>query len=782
MEAGSGRGLFGQATGPPPETAADLSRLARVAVERSIDHGWAGAGDAEGLTYAVPADLELSVGDRVEVPLGRGATGAAGVVLELGGPELVGGLDPRRIRSIEKAVPGALPDELVELARWMARYYVCPIGLALATLVPAAVKKAVGRRAVEQVRPTGAEVDPAGLTPSARAALEVIGEIAEPDWPMDRRVLARRVGAVNAAPINRLVEAGALESVITERVRTNEDLFPVEHDTTPRPEPTAAQSRAIDGIVRTFGGFATHLLLGVTGSGKTEVYLRTIERVLEAGRTALVLVPEIALTPQTSRRFLGRFAGAGVAVLHSGLPASARHREWKRAATGEARVVVGARSAVFAPLPGLGLIVVDEEHDGSYKQDQLPRYHARDVAIKRAQLRGCPVVLGSATPSLESYANAARRRATVWRLGERVGGARLPEVKIVDLAKQPRPDDARGGETVAIGARLGECLRETLASGDQAMLLLNRRGFASCVACLRPSCGWTLGCESCDARMVVHRAGLRAGQRAPSGVLRCHHCLSEHLVPTVCALCGGPIGTLGVGTQRVETELRDRFGLELGRDFERVDSDTMHRAADYFDVLGRFDRGELKLLLGTQMIAKGLDVRGVRLVGVLSADTALFMPDFRASERTFQLVAQVAGRAGRGEKPGRVIVQTFNPEDPAIVLASRHDYEGFAREELRIRAESGLPPARRMVRIVCRDERRERAEERASAIATALVSTGHVEVSGPMACPIERIGGRFRVAVDAYADGAPAIQRAMAAPENWRAISSLFISATSSPA
>ena len=732
----------------------------RVAVERGLDLG-------EGLTYRGEG---LEVGQRVEVPLGRGDARAGGFVVRVGGAELLDGLDPARVKRVLGASSARLPGPLVELARWMSGYYVCPLGMVLATMMPAAVKAGTGLRTrtlVERAEGAGgADEAVAGLAKSAAAAWAAIAAMEPGVFPIDAKDLAHRAGASNAGPVNRLVAAGLLREVQVRVVRAPEAFWSERVEAAPAawPTPTPDQQRVIEGIGSGLGAFGVHLLRGITGSGKTEVYLRLIERVLDAGRSAIVLVPEIALTPQTAGRFLDRFGRHGVAVLHSGLAGSSRNQQWSAAASGAARVVVGARSGVFAPVPGLGLIVVDEEHDSGYKQDQLPRYHARDVAVVRGQIEGVPVVLGSATPSMESWANAQRGRYALWELNERVGGGRLPKVTIVDLAVERRrrreaSGDPRTLET--IGPTLGAALERVLGSGGQAVLLLNRRGFASYIACPDAGCGWTLGCDACDTKMVVHRGRERAGH------VRCHHCLAEQLLPKVCPLCGKKVIELGAGTQRVERELEQRFGTTLGlvegETFARVDSDTMRSAADYFEVLGKFGRGEYKVLLGTQMVAKGLDYPNVRLVGVLNADTSIGVPDFRACERTFQLVTQVAGRAGRGVAPGEVIVQTMSPAEPAIRLAAAHDFPGFARRELAMREASGLPPAWRMARVVVRDEDLGKAESAADAIAAAVrerAGEGMV-VQGPAPCPISRVAGQFRFSVEVFARSPKEIQRVL---------------------
>ncbi|MBA4119527.1 MAG: primosomal protein N' [Isosphaera sp.] len=757
-----------------------------------------------GLSYAVPAGMTLRVGELVTVPLGSAST--TGVVLRVGGPELLGGVDRQRVRAVAVAHGSALPASVLELARWMSRYYVCPLGMVMPAVVPGAVQRGVGRR-TRRVLGLDARASQiagqAGLSPRARGALARAIELPAEAWPIEPSALGERLG-VGAGVLRRLVSAGALVEGTRLEVRAGPGRSgptpATEAVRTAPPTATAEQASAIAGVTGTLGGYAAHLVFGVTGSGKTEVYLRAIEAMMrrdpEAG--AIVLVPEIALTPQTERRFVERFGAGTVAVLHSGLTAAQRHAYWtacaghgSAAVGGGPRVVVGARSAVFAPLPRVGLIVVDEEHDGSYKQDQLPRYHARDVAIKRAHLEGCPVVLGSATPSLESWWNAGGggdqgagggggvARYTLHRLLSRATGARLPTVRVVDLLEEARerargPGNAgsgwRDGHVHLIGPTLERELDRTLGAGGQAILLLNRRGYANYICCATsPRCAWVMRCAHCDVTAVYHTDEAQRGRGGPAGVVRCHHCLGETLLPGRCPVCAAGVNTFGMGTQRVEAELArklgHRRGLEPGVSMVRADADSMRGGARaYFDVLGRFGRGEVRVLLGTQMIAKGLDFANVRLVGVVQADTALALPDFRASERTFQLVAQVAGRAGRAggdAPPGLVIVQTLRPDEPAIVLASRHDYESFAAAELAVRRMSGLPPAWRMARVVCRDTDPAKAVARGQAVRGALdaasaalgLDAAGLRLRGPHPCPIARIDDHHRQEVIIQAGG-----------------------------
>lgn len=726
--------------------------LVRVAIDRSVE--------GEGLTYASPWH-DIRMGEQVEVPLGR--VKARGVVVARGGDELLEGIERGRVRRLLARSGTGLSEELVALGRWIASYYVTPLGMVLASMVPAAVKQRTGSRMVEVVdrQPEDVEreaLEQVRLTPSARAAWERIVELGRVGLPAEPKGLARDIGTT-LGPINRLVAAGLLRRFDREEIRARgfqpatEGREEVPEEAKPRPN--EEQRAAIEGIAGTLGGFVVHLLFGVTGSGKTEVYLRLIERVLAEGKTALVLVPEISLTPQTALRFRQRF-GELVAVLHSGLSASQRHEQWELASSGRARVVVGARSAVFAPLQSLGLVVVDEEHDGSYKQDTLPRYHGRDVAIKRAQLANCPVVLGSATPSLESWSKSTGEGAKyrLWTLRKRAGAGALPSVRVVDLAAE-QPSATAGGAgrgPLMIGATLRGALERTLKEGGQAILLLNRRGFATFMHC--PVCKWTLSCRDCDAAMVMHK-----GRELPKGELvRCHHCLAEQRVPEKCPSCGSRVMGLGVGTQRVEEELTALLSSAFPDEsvpemLVRIDADTVKSVRELHEALGRFGTGKARVLLGTQMIAKGLDFPNVRLVGVVSADTALNLPDFRAGERTFQLVAQVAGRAGRGEHPGTVIVQSFSPLAAPVRLAAQHDYEGFATEELELRRRAGLPPAWRMARIVVRDEDPTKGHARAEELGAMLRAEAErlwVEweaesrIDGPVPSAIARIGGWHR--------------------------------------
>lgn len=746
----------------------------RVAVERGIDRGR----DIAALTYRAAGEAEIHVGQRVEVPLGRGDKVTSGIVVVVGGDELLDGIPPSKVKSVLKIGTARLPERLVDLAVWMSEYYVCPLGMVLASMMPAAVKQSIGLVNRVELEAAGADeaaviLSAAKITPAVAEAWKAVSELGL-TAPIGGRELATKIGARTLGPVNKLIRLGLLKQVERQMVKARTPLwenFRVEEKQSRTIQLTAEQTRIASGLTNALGGFGVHLLRGVTGSGKTEVYLRLIEQVMARGMTSLVLVPEISLTPQTAGRFLDRFAGndpGAVAVLHSGLTSAERHRQWALAASGHARVVVGARSAVFAPVHNLGVIVVDEEHATDYKQDQLPRYNGRDVAIKRAQMEGCPVILGSATPSLESWANATATppKFRLWELTSRVGGGRLPRVEVIDLAAERKELAQTQGGTPrsfpAVGMRLAGALSRVLEKEGQAILLLNRRGYSSYICCPAADCGWVMKCDHCDVCMVLHKVV----EPVRGSVVRCHHCLAEQIVPKQCPVCTRPTIPFGTGTQKLEEELGKTFSRWLvpGDSLVRVDGDTMKSAADYFRVLARFAKGDVKVILGTQMIAKGLDYPNVQLVGVINADTGLALPDFRSAERTFQLVCQVAGRTGRGDKPGLVIVQTANPEDPAIELASRHDYRAFAEQELALRRECGLPPATRMARIVVRDEDFAKAQTHAKELGEHLnkARTRDMQILGPGPAPISRIAGFHRFSIEVIAPTAAELHSALA--------------------
>ncbi len=487
------------------------------------------------------------------------------------------------------------------------------------------------------------------------------------------------------------------------------------------------------------GGFRPFLLYGVTGSGKTAVYFAAMRRALDAERSALLLVPEIGLTPAMAGQLVEAF-GAEVALLHSGLTPDERAEQWHRIRRGEARVVVGTRSAVFAPLQSLGLVIVDEEHDGSYKQEETPRYHGRDVAVMRAREAGAAVVLGSATPSLESWANAQRGRYGLIEMTGRVMGRPLPEVELVDMREEFR---AVGKEEI-FSRRLVEETRATLARGEQVILLLNRRGYSYTVICR--GCGEKLECENCSIAMTYHKQGeLAHDGQAPAGArLECHYCGFRRAVPTHCPSCGSEhLYFLGAGSQQGEEKLRELFPeARIGR----MDRDTVRGRHDMERLLSRLHAGEINLLVGTQMIAKGHDIHGVTLVGVVGADHALGMPDFRAAERVFQLLTQVSGRAGRGELPGKVIVQTYHTDHYAVRFAAKHDYRGFVERETGFRRSLHYPPFAVLANVIVQSDKMEEAAGWAAALGRHFerAKPAGVRVMGPATAPIAKLKRIYR--------------------------------------
>jgi primosomal protein N' (replication factor Y) len=501
--------------------------------------------------------------------------------------------------------------------------------------------------------------------------------------------------------------------------------------TATRPTLTPEQETAVTRVAEACRAarFTPFVLEGVTGSGKTEVYLRALEEVLESGRRGLVLVPEIGLTPAAVGAVERRF-GERVAVLHSAQSEGERWIEWNRVRRGEADVVVGPRSALFAPMDRLGLIVVDEEHDSAYKQQESPRYNARDLALVLGQRLEAPVLLCSATPSLESMALVERGLAHRLVLTRRVAGGRLPEVELVDLRGEP-PEPGEHGH-VLFSRRLLALLEETLSRGEQAILLMQRRGWAPILLCR--DCGHKIECPQCSVAMVVHRR---------QGGLRCHYCGAKRPVPEACPACQGTLlETVGAGTEKVAARLRERFpDLSLGI----LDRDTVRRKGALQEVLGAFSAGRLRVLVGTQMVAKGHHFPNVTLTGVISADALLGLPDFRSGERTFQLLTQVAGRAGRGDRPGRVVIQTYYPDHPAIRHASAHDVRAFATEELVFRRSFGYPPATRMAVVRFESPSNTAAGNACSAAADAARPLPEgVRLRGPAPAPLERLRGHWR--------------------------------------
>jgi primosomal protein N' (replication factor Y) len=520
-----------------------------------------------------------------------------------------------------------------------------------------------------------------------------------------------------------------------------------------------AQTEALATIVAAMerGGFAPHLLYGITGSGKTAVYIAAMQRALAAGKSALLLVPEIGLTPGTAAQMVAAFGGE-VALLHSQLTQDERAEQWHRIRRGEARVVIGTRSAVFAPMPDLGLILVDEEHDGSYKQEESPRYHGRDVAVMRAKLLGCTIVLGSATPSLESWNNAERGRYARVEMLERVEQRPLPTVEMIDMREEFR----QTGKEQLFSRQLIAETQATLDRGEQVLILLNRRGYSFVVMCR--SCGEKLECENCAISLTYHKPGneselngeARVGQR-----LECHYCGFRRNVPSKCPKCESEhLYYLGAGSQQGEERLQEIFpGARIGR----MDRDTVRTRGDMERLLSRLHSGEINLLVGTQMIAKGHDIHGVTLVGVVGADFALGLPDFRAAERVFQLITQVSGRAGRGELPGRVLVQTYQPDHYVNTFARKHDYTGFAARELYFRRAMRYPPYTVLANVLVQGESLEEVLGWASRLGRWITDRRleGVRVLGPAPAPRSRLKRIYRYHLVLKSDRRDTLGRAL---------------------
>ena len=658
-------------------------------------------------TYSVPVEFteKLRVGQLLRVPFG--AREARGFALSIdnadNGPK---GFKIKPVLGIVDDAPFFSP-ELLKLVKWMASYTATPIETCLKTALPSAVLKPTSRpKELLYVSPAIPLADGEGLTKHQHALLADIARLGG-GWlqplcrelkttPATLKTLAAK-GCICIAPRVSRRDPLAGRKVMPTRPLELNSLQAAALATIAAVSSASADPSASEDVRTKFGQSRLRpvLLHGVTGSGKTEVYLQAIARELEKGRGAIVLVPEIALTPQTVRRFAGRF-GDRVAVLHSALSDGERYDEWHRIRTGEARVVVGPRSAVFAPVRNLGLIVVDEEHDGSYKQDEAPHYHARDVAVMRGFIEGARVVLGSATPSLESWLNVKRGKYVIASIPERVAGRTLPDVHLVNLEEEIQET----GRLPVYSKFLLDAIATRLRRGEQTILFLNRRGYSRVLQC--KNCGWIAACPNC----IGHDDGdgdpaLPYTYHEADSCLRCHVCGDWRRVPAECPQCHArDFIYSGIGTQRAEGILKKCFPQAR---ILRMDADSTARKMSHDDILSAFRNRQADILLGTQMIAKGLDFPNVTLVGVLNADTSLNLPDFRASERTYQLLAQVSGRAGRAEKPGEVFIQTFSPDAPAVkAAADGSTYAAFADSELAARREGSYPPYCHLATLVFR--------------------------------------------------------------------------------
>lgn len=680
--------------------------------------------------YLIPAELvgRVRIGSVVRVPFGR--RWVRGFVTGL-----LGRSDFPNLKSIE-SVTGDLPlfdEAMLRLARWIGDYYAAPFENAIAAILPAAVRR-VGAKFKEQL--VAAILPEALPSPEEEAALAQKSPRQAAAWTLlkERRTmtaadLAKETG-VSPDGLRRLEKKGWIsleKGVIRRNPHAQMTVLPTVAPTLME-EQTAALAAVREEMAASKPGVV--LLHGVTGSGKTEVYLAAIQSALDAGRGAIALVPEIALTPQTMERFRGRF-GETVAVLHSHLSDGERHDEWQRIAAGKARVVVGARSALFAPVRPLGLLVVDEEHEPAYKQDESPRYNARDVAVMRGHLEGCAVVLGSATPSLESYRNAREGKYRLVKMLKRVDRCVMPSVRVVDM----RIETEKAGAAHLLSQDLVEAIRLRLAQAEQTMLFLNRRGYATTVMC--PLCGHTETCPNCSVKMTYHKQ---------AELMMCHVCGGIRKVPAVCGNpeCKAPtIKMAGVGTQRVEAAVKKIFPKAR---IARMDSDTTGAKDAHAKILGQFRCGDIDILIGTQMIAKGLDFPNVTLVGVIYADLSLMMPDFRAAERTFQLLTQVAGRAGRGDVPGEVLVQTYAPFHPAVQSSRNADFDTFFDQEIEMRREMRYPPFTRLTTVLFKGADEAAVDACSKTFAARLKDKlpASVKLTGPAPAPLAKAKGKHR--------------------------------------
>ncbi len=694
-----------------------MSGIAKVVVEIALGREF---------DYLIPGSLDstVSLGSLVTVPFGRKIVRGyvVGLEDESKHPNL------KAIASVVGNKP-MVDEKILELARWMGDYYCASIEQSIRTVLPGAVRKkgaAFKERLFVQLVPGLDDEMKAKLQKKAPKQLAVL-EVLEREKGMFLQRLAAKAGTTVATV--RALEGKSLVMIATHSMNRDPLDGHVVVPSVPL-ELMEEQAKALDQImaVASSGKPGTILLQGVTGSGKTEVYLQAIDQILKKGKGAIVLVPEISLTPQTVERFQGRF-GNKIAVLHSHLSDGERHDQWHKIHDGEACIAIGARSAVFAPVKNLGLIVVDEEHEPTYKQEDAPRYNARDMAVMRGQLEKCPVVLGSATPSLESYWNSRCGKYELAVLSHRADHRKMPAMRVIDM----RTEAIRQGHPSIFSQDLIEAVRSRLDRAEQTMLFLNRRGYATSLLCQK--CGYVAKCGQCSVSFTYHRQ---------VEALNCHICGSSKAVPNKCPSCGDKAFKFaGIGTQRIESIVSKLFPKAS---IQRMDADATTRKNSHRQILGDFRVGKTDILIGTQMIAKGLHFPNVTLIGVLYADLSLHMPDFRASERTFQLLTQVAGRAGRGDVKGEVIVQTYTPSHVAIQSARKMEYDQFCRRELEDRRELGYPPFGHLVCVTIKGLAQNKAAFYAEALArkVAPLISDRVVLAGPTPAPISRAKGYYR--------------------------------------
>jgi len=715
--------------------------IIRVAFESGVDSEF---------DYLVPDKLwPVTVGQRVETPFGRSNKREIGFCVETDiKPQQRFKL--KRISDLVDKEP-LIDAGLMELAKWISDYYVCPLGVVLGAMLPGAVKKGAGEKKEKYIYLAVGpdEIEKAAAEIKGKKQIQVLRLLREsgayePETAVELGELLEQVDCTDL-PVKNLADKAIIKiaqrTVLRSLPAVPEGMMLIRQEKVVLNDDQEKALANIIGRINT-GQFGVTLLYGVTDSGKTELYIRAIDEVIKKGKSAIVLLPEIALTTQTIQRFSSRFEH--IAIMHSGLTAPQRNTQWQKIRSGEAGVVIGARSAVFAPLNNIGLIVVDEEHEPSYKQDTAPRYHGRDVAIKRAQLRNAHCILGTATPSLETLQNCITKKNifNMVRLPKRVMNLPFPEMRLVDM--KGFVSDKYG--ITLISEPLANQLSEVLSRNEQAILLLNRRGYSNFIFC--PSCKHILHCRNCDVTLTFHKTPRQniaqiptiTGRHIQSGSAMCHYCGSQTLVPEKCPLCGKTMIMIGLGTQRLEEELAGKFP---NAKVARIDSDSM-KGADYYRLLKDFSEGKINVLAGTQMLAKGLHFPNVTLVGIISADTSLYLPDFRSNERTFQLISQVAGRAGRSAKKGIVFVQSFLGNQPAIQFALKGDFDGFVQEELKHRQICNLPPFWRLAVITLRDRTFEKLELAAKLLREKIdqiVASERlqVKVRGPMPATISRI-------------------------------------------
>jgi primosomal protein N' (replication factor Y) len=698
--------------------------------------------------YSVPENLrgKIEVGSRVLAPFAKGILRGYCVSF----PETPEVASVKEIIKVLDAPP-LLDAKLLRLAHWLAEYYFCSLGEAIESMLPGAVRRSRAKTAKcvqttlsdESLRETVEKL--ARRFPQQVQVLEFVAK--ESGKPIPLTVTrVKNLLRVSDSPINTLARKGLLSIIKSEIGYSDLGMSqPPVWQEPPVTEFTPEQKNAISMIESPIekDTFGVLLLHGVSGSGKTEVYIQAIHRVVERGKQAIMLVPEVALTPQTVGRFVKHFPK--LAVLHSYQPPPERNFAWQRVHHGEAQVIIGPRSAVFAPAPNLGLIVIDEEHETSFKQENAPRYHARDVAIMRANLEKFPVILGSSTPDLVTLHNARTGKYALAELPYRVRGAAMPTVEVVNMVKE----QFELKRNVLISRRLAEALTNTLKHKEQSIIFLNRRGFSTFLTC--PRCGFVLKCKECDITLTYHKRTMRA---------LCHYCGRWIDPPEACPDCFFPhLRYLGAGTERVEEVLSK---ISPDAKMLRMDSDSMRMKDSYSRAMHSFKRGEIDILVGTQMLAKGLDFPNVTLVGVVGPDNLLSMPDFRATERTFQLIVQVAGRAGRAEKPGRVIIQAIRPDNFCIHTASELNYDAFARRELSLRKPLRYPPFGRLLKITVSAKKEVSAFEKAKSIGVALARAIEAlppagrrqpaSVLGPAPAPLARVKGEYRYQILLKAD------------------------------